>query len=66
LEVRHPRGLRREQGRSQEAPSCQERPVGHNLESAAARRERWAVSRRLAAARGEWWGTTVSRRLAAP
>jgi hypothetical protein len=32
LEARHPRGLRREQGRSQEAPSCQERPVGHNLE----------------------------------
>jgi hypothetical protein len=36
LEVRHPRGLRREQERSQEAPSCQEprscqvRAVGHN------------------------------------
>jgi hypothetical protein len=32
---------------------------------AAARPERWAVSRRLAAARRERWGTAVSRRLAA-
>jgi hypothetical protein len=33
---------------------------------AAARREQWAVSRRLAAPRRERWGTTVSRRLSAP
>jgi hypothetical protein len=42
--------------------------VGHSLGLAAARGERWGttVSRRFAAPRRERWATTVSRRLAAP
>jgi hypothetical protein len=31
-----------------------------------ARSERWATAWSLADAKGDWWGTTVSRRLAAP
>jgi hypothetical protein len=82
LEARHPRGLMKEQGRNQEAPSFQERSMGHNLEprSCQARvvgclqearsfQGRAVGHNSLQEARSsprERWGTTVSRRLAAP
>jgi hypothetical protein len=67
LEACHPRGLRMEQGRNQEAPIARSDRWGTTWSLAAARHERWAavVSRRLTAARRERWGTTVSKSLAA-
>jgi hypothetical protein len=51
LEARHPRGLRRSRDAARRLP--------------VARSDRWATAWSFATARGERYGTTVSRRLAA-